>query len=84
MAAYRALPASSMLCTSSSIEWLIRELNVHLGGQINAAKHIVLERQTITYKNTGSKPVQEILVCHPAEQTPDRAFFEVRSASGQS
>ena len=53
---------------------------MYLAAQVNAAKHIVLERQTVTYKNTGSKPVQEILVCHPVEQTPDRAFFEVHSA----
>ena len=46
--------------------------------QINAAKHIVLERQTVTYKNTGSQPVSEILLCHPADQTAHRAFFEVR------
>lgn len=46
--------------------------------QINAAKFIVLERQTLTYKNTGSSPVPKILLCYPSDQTPDRAFFEVR------
>ena len=45
--------------------------------QINAAKYIVLERQTATYKNTGSQPVAEILLCHPADQAASRAFFEV-------
>lgn len=45
--------------------------------QINAAKYIVLERQTVTYKNTGSQPVTEILLCHPADEAVNRAFFEV-------
>lgn len=45
--------------------------------QYNAAKHIVILRETLHYKNEGSKAVDKLVLCQPADLVPNRAFFEV-------
>ncbi len=47
--------------------------------QFNAAKNFVIERTTLDLKNSGSKAVSEVVVCHPSDLTSSRAFFEVSS-----
>ena len=46
--------------------------------QINAAKHIVIARETLHFKNKGSKAVDKLVLCQPADLAPNRAFYEVR------
>lgn len=46
--------------------------------QYNAAKHIVIARETLTFKNGGSKAVNQLVLCQPADLVPNRAFYEVR------
>lgn len=48
-----------------------------LFAQFNAAKNFVVERSTLDLKNSGAKPVSEVVVCHPSDLTSSRAFFEV-------
>ena len=46
--------------------------------QFNAAKHIVIARETLHFKNKGSKAVDKLVLCQPADLAPYRAFYEVR------
>jgi hypothetical protein len=46
--------------------------------QYNAAKHIVIARETLTFKNKGGKAVNQLVLCQPADLVPNRAFYEVR------
>lgn len=49
--------------------------------QFNAAKNFVVERETLEMRNSGTMAVSEVVVCHPSDLTPSRAFFEVRYSS---
>ncbi|BDA44122.1 Dolichyl-diphosphooligosaccharide-protein glycosyltransferase [Coccomyxa sp. Obi] len=45
--------------------------------EFNAAKQYVVERDTLEFRNAGTKAVLEVVVCHPSDLTSSRAFFEV-------
>ena len=49
--------------------------------QFDASKHIVIARETLTYKNEGSEAVDKLVLCQPADLVPNRAFHEVTSLS---
>lgn len=49
--------------------------------QFDASKHIVVARETLTYKNEGSEAVDKLVLCQPADLVPKRAFHEVTSSS---
>ena len=49
--------------------------------QFDASKHIVIARETLTYKNEGSEAVEKLVLCQPADLVPNRAFHEVTSSS---
>ena len=48
--------------------------------QFDASKHIVIARETLTYKNEGDKAVEKLVLCQPADLVPNRAFHEVTSS----
>ena len=49
--------------------------------QYDASKHIVIARETLTFKNEGSEAVGKLVLCQPADLVPNRAFHEVTSTS---
>ena len=49
--------------------------------QYDASKHIVIARETLTYKNQGSEAVGKLVLCQPADLVPNRAFYEVTPSS---
>ena len=68
-----------LLISGSSASSLLSKLLCAF--QFDASKHIVIARETLTYKNEGSEAVGKLVLCQPADLVPNRAFHEVTSSS---